>query len=78
MSLKSHCPCDEKDAEGNHNCPYGAEYNGDCEYWCGAEEPSDDPSDWEENRDDEETAEDYFFNLEQGFNPYEGAYDYDC
>ena len=69
MSIKRHCPCDERDAEGNYNCPYGAEYGGDCEYWCGAEEPEVDYSEYEEYEDD---------NLEMGFNPYEGAYDNDC
>lgn len=46
-------------------CPYEAEYARDCEYWCGAdEEPdvSDIPDDYDEC----------------GFDPYEGAYTFDC
>ena len=39
MSIKCNCPCD---IDGI--CPYEAQYNRDCEYWCGAEEPEDYPS----------------------------------
>ena len=49
--LRWYTPCDEKDENGNHVCPYGAEYGGDCEYWCGAEEPEDDPEVWEEEEE---------------------------
>ena len=42
MSLKLHTPCDDCGI-----CPYDAEYNCDCEYWCGADEPQDDPQLWE-------------------------------
>lgn len=52
MSLRCSTPCDFGE------CPYNAEYNQDCEYWCGADEPQDDPEIWEENEpvtwDDEE------------------------
>jgi len=52
MSLRCSTPCDFGE------CPYNAEYNRDCEYWCGADEPQDDPEIWEENEpvtwDDEE------------------------
>lgn len=41
MSLRRNCPCD---LDGI--CPYDAEYFSSCEYWCGADEPQDDPSDW--------------------------------
>lgn len=43
MSLRCSTPCDFGE------CPYNAEYNRDCEYWCGADEPQDDPEIWEEN-----------------------------
>ena len=46
-------------------CPYNAEYSRDCEYWCGAEEPEED---YDFDDDD----------IEVGFNPYMGEYDYDC
>ena len=57
MSLKSHTPCDEQDWTGHYVCPYATE--GDyvnCEYWCGADEPEDNPENWDENgfpKDDE-------------------------
>ena len=38
MSIKSVCLCD---LDGI--CPYDAQYNSDCEYWCSAEEPEDYP-----------------------------------
>lgn len=38
MSLRKDCPCD---LDGF--CPYDAEYNSSCEYWCGADEPEDYP-----------------------------------
>lgn len=40
MSLKLITPCD---SEGH--CPYGAYSMDDCEWYCGAEEPEDDPED---------------------------------
>ena len=57
MSLRNWTPCDEPDMDGRHHCPYADD--GDyvnCEYWCGAEEPQDDPEIWEE---DEEDLEDW-------------------
>ena len=57
MSLRNWTPCDEPDLEGRHHCPYADD--GDyvnCEYYCGAEEPQDDPEIWEE---DEENLEDW-------------------
>lgn len=62
MALRKCTPCD---CDGI--CPYDAQYSGDCEYWCGSEEPQDDPDLWE---DDEE--------LEVGFDPYLGCYTDDC
>lgn len=50
MSLKSHTPCDEQDWTGHYVCPYATE--GDyvnCEYYCGADEPEDDPTTWDED-----------------------------
>lgn len=32
-------------------CPYDAEYNCDCEYWCGEDEPQDTPEDYDEDYD---------------------------
>ena len=46
MALRKVCPCDISGV-----CPY-AEYFGTCEYWCGADEPADDPQDWEEEEED--------------------------
>ena len=50
MSLRRHTPCDERDTiTGLHICPYA--YDGayvNCEWWCGADEPEDDPSMWDE------------------------------
>lgn len=46
-------------------CPYDAQYSRDCEYWCGADEEPyipDIPDDYDEC----------------GFDPYEGAYTFDC
>lgn len=48
MSLKRETPCDWGE------CPYGAEYMSTCEYYCGADEPSDDYY-----GDEEEEYEDY-------------------
>lgn len=47
MSLKRDTPCD------HGPCPYEAEYNYECEYWCGAHEPQDYPEAWEYGVDDE-------------------------
>ena len=48
MSLRRETPCDFG------VCPYDAQYNRDCEYWCGADEPEDawDKWDCEPTRDD--------------------------
>ena len=63
MSLRNWTPCDEPDLEGRHHCPYADD--GDyvnCEYYCGAEEPQDDPEIWEEEE-------------EEYWNPYETSED---
>lgn len=44
MSLRQVTPCDFGE------CPYNAQYNCDCEYWCSADEP-DDYEDCEEYED---------------------------
>ena len=44
MSIRKNTPCD---IDGF--CPYAAEYGCDCEYWCGAEEPEDNPEVWVED-----------------------------
>ena len=44
MSLRPSTPCDEEP----FICPYDAECGGDCEYWCGADEPEDTPEIWDE------------------------------
>lgn len=46
MSIRLYTPCDVAGI-----CPYNAEYFGTCEYWCGIEEPQDNPMDWEEDDD---------------------------
>jgi len=49
MSLRSITPCDEVGWDGHYHCPYcddGDYVN--CEWYCGADEPEDYPSDWEE------------------------------
>jgi len=51
MSLRRDTPCD------HGPCPYEAEYNYECEYWCGAEEPQDYPEAWECGVDDEDEGE---------------------
>ena len=37
MSIRKETPCNYGE------CPYDAEYNYTCEYWCGEEEPEDYP-----------------------------------
>lgn len=87
MSLKNWTPCDEPDLEGRHHCPYAE--NGDyvnCEYWCGADEPEDNPEDWEEEEDpydkwDCEPSRDDWdepSDLDMGFDPYMGCYTDNC
>lgn len=69
MSLRNWTPCDEPDLEGHHHCPYAED--GDyvnCEYWCGAEEPQDNPEIWEE---DEEDLEDWFSDEDDDESDYE-------
>ena len=77
MSLRNWTPCDEPDLEGRHHCPYAED--GDyvnCEYWCGAEEPQDDPEIWEE---DEEDLEDWLFDEDDDDeDDYEDLEDMDC
>ena len=61
MSLRNWTPCDEPDTDGRHHCPYADD--GDyvnCEWYCGAEEPQDDPEIWEEDEDDDWNEEDDF------------------
>ena len=57
MSIKKTCPCDV-----DFICPYNAEYNRDCEYWCGEDEPIDEPA----------------YDEDCGFDPYMGCYTDDC
>lgn len=79
MSLRNWTPCDEPDLEGHHHCPYAED--GDyvnCEYYCGAEEPQDDPEVWEE---DEEDLEDWLSDEnddEDDEDDYEDLEDMDC
>lgn len=50
MSIKRRCPCDVDGV-----CPYAdmhSGYMGSCEYWCCAEEPQDNPSDWGYDEED--------------------------
>ena len=53
--MKHETPCDWGE------CPYNAEYNCDCEYWCGEEEPQDEI--WEDDCD-----------YEVGYDPYLGCF----
>lgn len=46
MSLRCSTPCDFGE------CPYNVEYNQDCEYWCGADEPQDNPEIWDDEEED--------------------------
>ena len=58
MSLRQHTPCDDG------VCPYADMHSGywnSCEYWCGSEEPEDNPDDWE---DDYRTGWEYEFYVE--------------
>ena len=64
-------------------CPYEAEYSRDCEYWCSIEEPQDNFEEWLEEEeyiedDDEGDYEEEMYDLEMGYNPYMGCYDFDC
>lgn len=84
MSLRQHTPCDDYiGLDGFHHCPYADD--GDyvnCEYWCGAVEPQDDPEFWEEDEEDEEEESTYEeemeADLDMGFDPYMGCYTDDC
>ena len=49
-------------------CPYGDGSGCNCEMWCGEPESQDDPDLWEEPD----------WDLDEGFNPYLGEYDFDC
>lgn len=60
MSLHLHCPCD--DNPFTFICPYNAQNGGDCEYFCGEDEPYDEPD----------------YNEDMGFDPYMGCYTDDC
>ena len=53
MSLRCETPCDYGE------CPYDAMYNHDCEYWCGADEPQDNPSDLYDEEDETEIIRTY-------------------
>lgn len=51
MSLRKMTPCD---CDGI--CPYEDMHSGymnSCEYWCGADEPQDDPTDWYNDEEEE-------------------------
>ena len=82
MSLRNWTPCDEPDFEGRHHCPYAED--GDyvnCEWYCGAEEPQDDPEIWEEEEYEEDEPnyeEEMEADLDMGFDPYMGCYTDDC
>lgn len=48
MSVRNGCPCDLDGV-----CPYESESWGSCEYWCGSEEPQDEPDEWFYDDEDE-------------------------
>jgi hypothetical protein len=50
MSIRSNCPCDLDGV-----CPYESESWGSCEYWCGSEEPQDEPDEWFYDDDEPES-----------------------
>lgn len=54
MSLRSITPCDEPGLDGRHHCPYDSDGWPDCEYYCGDEEPQDNPETEEDNNNDVE------------------------
>ena len=81
--LRTCTPCDDG------ICPYDAQYNRDCEYWCGAEEPQDDVEEWVEDEEEEDSYDrwdcepsrdewDEPSDLDMGFDPYMGCYTDDC
>ena len=70
MSLKQITPCDCVGL-----CPYDAEYNHDCEYWCGADEPEDYPEDYDQ---EEYKYESDNCDYEIGYDPYAGCFTDDC
>ena len=83
MSIKLHTPCNDGVR------PYDAQYNHDCEWWCGAEEPEDLPEGWDEDGEvfeddfededfEDEDFEESNFDLDMGFDPYMGCYSDDC
>ena len=79
MSLRNWTPCDEPDLEGRHHCPYAED--GDyvnCEHWCGAEEPQDDPEIWEEDKEDLEDWLSDEDDDEDDEDDYEDLEDMDC
>lgn len=53
MALKCNTPCD---ADGV--CPYGAKFDGnvDCEFFCGENEPQDNPAIWDDGEDISENS----------------------
>jgi len=73
MSLASWTPCDEIGMDGHHHCPYceDGEYV-NCDWYCGYEEPQDDPYDYEE--EEYENYNDYgddSFYSDLGFDKWE-------
>lgn len=61
MALRDITPCDHSGI-----CPYAAESYGSCEYWCGADDPADDPEIWDD------------CDYEVGYDPYIGGFSDDC
>lgn len=77
MSLRKETPCDFGE------CPYDAVYHTTCDWYCSEEEPEEDYEEWDEDNSDLERyeyEEDYDepWDIECGFNPYMGCYDFDC
>lgn len=70
MSIRCYTPCDYDDI-----CPYNAESDAECEYWCGSEGPEDYPENWDQEEYNYSTDDcDY----EVGFDPYMGCFTDDC
>lgn len=53
MSLRQQTPCDYGE------CPYNAQYNCDCEFWCGADEPQEVEEWLEEDEYEYDEEDDY-------------------
>lgn len=80
MSLKHFTPCDVIGPDGHYHCPYceDGEYV-NCEWYCGADEPEDNPEYWDEDGyDTRDYDEPENIDDDCGFDPYLGCFTDDC